>query len=152
MTFVCESKRVCSEGCFLHPVWALLINSGTTRMSLTMNASSIPIADEQCDEVRSDEPAHHPEILDDVEHDRFGGYLPPPEKFLRRTRRSEEGSSLNTRIESTNRSDCTTKRLVRLSIEDFILESLMDEQPVNCCLLRIVEVLTWERSGCLKNE
>ncbi len=64
--------------------------------------------------------------------------LPPPETFQRGTRRSK--------VESPSITACFAENPVPLSMDEFILETVMDvrkfshNQPVNYCLLRILNV------------
>jgi hypothetical protein len=101
-------------------------------------------------------PLNHPEFVEVLEH---GKTLPPPENFIRRTRISQDQRPSNPRIESFSSRGCTTKQIVSLSMDDVILEALMDagkfahdEPIINCCLLRIIEVPIWEKSSYLKKE
>jgi hypothetical protein len=80
---------------------------------------------------------YHPENLE-------GRSRPPPEIFIRRTLRSER-NCFNPRNESSSCHIFTAKQLVSLSMDDIILEALMDNeynQPSNLSLLLNGDVAT----------
>ncbi len=86
---------------------------------------------------------HLPETLEGLETGSFGQSLPPPKTFLRRTRKPEVKSRTKPQIEAPSYVSATTKPF-SVSIDDIILETLMDtgnfahEEPAISCLLRIM--------------
>ncbi len=65
---------------------------------------------------------------------------------------------MNTRLETSSCNTLKTKKLDAPSIDDIVLEMLIDsealihDQSVESCLLRVVEVPTWEKMAFLKKE
>jgi hypothetical protein len=52
--------------------------------------------------------------------------LPPPKNFFRQTRRSDGQDPLNSRVDQSSPHDDTANQVVYLSMDDLVLEALMD--------------------------
>ena len=101
-------------------------------------------------------PAHHSDNGSKVPDTCYvGERLPPPETFIRRTRSTKALEHLDhdhRKIESLRISIGTTK-IPSVSVDDFILETLLNvlpDEPVDCCLLRTQDMLSWEMMSYLK--